>query len=375
MVFDPHYVVMGTVETAQGPLTAWKSSSIKDPLWDTFLESTPRGHFEQTSMWAQVKLLEGWKPLRVVIIEGKSLRGGFQILTRSKSYIGKVGLIMKGPVIASDDPAVIRFIISSLKKIAKSNKIRAIILQPPDKHTALSLLLRRDGFSNNYLENSIQSATIIIDLQKDENELLKCMKPRKRYNIKHGLRTGVSFREGNKNDLSTFFSFMLETCKRQGVRPNPSNEKALTTMWELFSPNGNIKLFIAEYCKEAVSAQIVVPFGNCANLWKFGWSGKYGNCHPNEVLYWENFKWARSQGYSYADLGAISSQVANAVLQGTPLDEGTEKTWSAFKWGFGGEVTPLAEGCVYIYNPFLRLAYSLFMPFINSMPALKRKLL
>lgn len=186
---------------------------------------------------------------------------------------------------------------------------------------------------------------------------------------------GVSVREGNKNDLSTFFSFMLETCKRQGVSPNPSNEKTLAAMWELFSRSGNIKLFIAEYCKEDVSAQIIVPFGNYVNLWKFGWSGKYGNCHPNEVLYWENFKWARSQGYSYADLGAISPQVANAVLQAKPLDEANVKTWSVFKVGFGKEVTPLAEGCVYIYNPFLRWAHTIFMPFINSVPALKRKFL
>ena len=372
---DSVYTKLDSIETSKGVLTAWRCLQPDNPAWDAFLDSTSFSHFYQTSMWAQVRALDGWDHLIVFITLNDSLVGGFQILTRSKSYLGKIGLVLKGPVIASDDPATINFVIATLKKIARVNKIKALIVQPPNRDKAISNILSQNDFSANHVDNEIRDNTVVIDLRKSEDEIFKGIKRIKRQNINTAIRKGVIVREGKKDDLDTFFRFMTETCKRQQVTPSPSNINFLHRMWDLFSRKDNIKLFMAEYEGDIVSCLVVVPFGDTAYLWKFGWSGKYPKYHPNIIIYWEIFKWAKANGFSFADLDAIGKEIADKVSKGETVTEEMSKTYSYFKVGFGGDVVNLTKGFVYIYNPIVRWAYNLFMPYINAIPFLKRKIL
>jgi lipid II:glycine glycyltransferase (peptidoglycan interpeptide bridge formation enzyme) len=370
---DLVYVKLDSIDTPKGVLTAWQSVQPIDDQWDDFLASTPLGHFYQTSMWAQVRILDGWEHLIVLITLNDGLVGGFQVLTRSKSYLGKIGLVLKGPLIVSDDPVIINFVITTLKKTARANKIKALIVQPPDRDKEISNTLSQNDFSANHVDYVIRDNTIVIDLRGSEDDIFKRIKTTKRQNINPAIRKGVSVCQGNKNDIDTFFHFMIETCKRQQVSPSPSNVNFLYTMWDLFSRKNNIKLFMSVYQGEIVSCMVVVLFGNTAYIWKFGWSGKYKNYHPNILLYWEIFKWAKANGFSFADMDAISKGLADKLSKGEKVTEEMSKTYSYFKVGFGGDVLRLTKGFVYIYNPVVRWAYNFFMPYINSVPFLKRK--
>ena len=371
----PGYIELSQKITSNGTVNAYQSTGEEDCIWDAFLSNTPGGQYLQTSMWARVKSLESWCPVRVVFIIDNSIVGGFQILMQSKPYLGIIGYIFKGPIIASDAPDLIEFVIENLRQAAKSNKIRVLVVQLPDNHKALSTLLKGSGFLSNYLGDIIQSATVLIDLREELDDILKNMKREKRKNIRSGLRKGVKVREGGEKDLGIFFKFMLETCKRQGVMPSPSNEVFLTTMWHLFSPRGYFRLFLSEYNGEDLSGIIAIPFGKTVYLWKFGWSGRYGNCRPNDMLHWEIFKWSKNHGYSYADLVTISSESADEAINTRTRSEKTRKTSSFFKLGFGGKVVVHPEACVYIHNPAIRFAYRTLMPLLNVRPALKNKIL
>ena len=334
------------------------------------------GQFYQTSKWAQVKTSGGWQPLIIVITLDDALIGGFQILIKAKRYIGKIGLLLKGPVVTSSDSKILKFTIDILRKTAKANQIQALIIQPPDRDEGMPGLLKESNFSPNHLEHVVKNNTVVIDIRGDEDSIFKAIKRTKRQNINTAIRKGVKVREGNRDDLSTFFRFMLETCKRQQVSPSPSSEEFLTQMWDIFSRTGNMKLFVAEYGGEDVSCLIVIPFGDTAYLWKFGWSGEYAKLFPNLIIYWEIFKWAKASGLSYADLGtAVSKDIADTSWNGETISEELAKTYSYFKVSFGGEVVRLTDGFVYIHNPLIRWAYNRFMPYINATPFLKRKLL
>jgi len=372
---DSVYLKLDSIDTPKGVLTAWQSTQPIDDQWDDFLASTPLGHFYQTSMWAQVRILDGWEHLIVLITLNDGLVGGFQILTRSKSYLGKIGLVLKGPLVVSDDPVIINFVITTLKKTARANKIKALIVQPPDRDKEISNTLSQNDFSANHVDYVIRDNTIVIDLRGSEDDIFKGIKRIKRQNINTAIRKGVSVRQGNKNDLDIFFRFMSETCKRQQVAPSPSNVNFLYRMWDLFSTKDNIKLFLTEYEGEIVSCLVALPFGNTIYLWKFGWSGKYPKYHPNIIIYWEIIKWAKANGFSFADMDAISKALADKVSKVETATEEMSKTYSYFKVGFGGEVLCLTKGFVYIYNPVVRWAYNFFMPYINSVPFLKRKIL
>jgi len=369
------YIRLDSIQTASGILAAWQSNLSDDPNWDGFLAGVPKGHFYQTSMWAQTRILDGWKAVINIITLDDTIVGGFQILIRSKSYAGNIGLVLKGPVVNSDNASIVNFVINVLKKTARSNRIKALIVQPPDRDAAALSSLAGADFSPNHLEHVVKNNTVVIDLRGTEEEVFKAIKRTKRQNINTAIRNGVLVREGSKDDLETFFRFMVETCNRQQVSPSPSNKKFLDVLWDKFSPSGNVKLFVSEYAGEDVSCLVVIPLGETAYLWKFGWSGQHAKLFPNLIIYWEIFKWARANGLKYADLGAIGKDLADTIWRGEPISDEQAKTYSYFKVSFGGEVVQLNEGLVYIYNPLIRWVYNTFMPYINSNPFLKKRLL
>jgi lipid II:glycine glycyltransferase (peptidoglycan interpeptide bridge formation enzyme) len=370
-----HYLKKDTVPVGGDSLTVWDATQPIDDQWDAFLASTPFGHFYQTSKWARARVLDGWKSWITVITREDEIIAGFQILWRVKSPVGKVGLLLKGPVIASDDPQMIAHVISVLKRSAQTNRLKALVIQPPDKGEQIDLSLRQQGFSSSYFNSTIKNNTVLIDLRGSEEEIFKRIKRTKRQNINTAIRKGITVRQGDKEDLETFFTFMTETCKRQQVLPSPSNIDFLYTLWDLFSPGGNITLFLAEYEGEVVTCLIVLTLGGTAYLWKFGWSGKHAKLYPNILIYWEIFKWAKAHGFHFADLGTISPGLAQRIWNGDTATEEMSKTYSYMKTCFGGDVVPLSKGFVYIPNVFLRTAYNILMPLIIKSPVLSRKLL
>jgi lipid II:glycine glycyltransferase (peptidoglycan interpeptide bridge formation enzyme) len=369
------YIKLNSIDTPKGILTAWHCPELDNPKWDAFLNTSIYGHFYQTSMWARVRIIDGWQPLLTIITLNDQLIGGFQILVRIKSCVGKIGLLLKGPVVDSNDPMTINFVISTLKKTVRLYKIRALIGQPPDKDNNIHVVLKKSDFSPNHLENAIKNNTVSIDLRGSEEEILKKIKRQKRQNINTAKKNSVTVREGQKDDLRTFFNYMLETCKRQQVSPSPSSEEFLLKMWDLFVPSGHMKLFMAQCEGTDVTGLVVLPFSDTAYMWKFGWSGNYGHYRPNEMLYWEIFRWAKKHGYQYADVGAISAAHEESSQHGSTPVEDLSKSYSRFKSEFGGETVALSNGFVYIPNPLIRWAYNLLMPYINSRPSLKKRIL
>ncbi len=343
--------------------------------WDAFAARSPYGHFYQASAWGRVRMLDGWNPLIIVITNDGQIVGGFQLLWRSKSVLGRIGIILKGPLAESDNLDIVDFSLSVFKNFSKEHKFRVLIIQPPDGDDKVLSALSNAGFSHAYLGDYILTNTVSIDLQVSEDDLFKRIKRIKRQNINTAIRRGITVRKGDKSNLDQFFAFMSETCKRQKVAPNPSSAAFLHRLWDLFTEQGKIEIFLAELEGEVINSLIVIPFGQTAFLWKFGWSGMYPKYHPNMLIYWEIFKWAKSNGFKRADLGAIDSNLAEQLLKGESATEEMSKTYSYFKVGFGGKVVPLSNGFIFITNPIIRSAYNLLMPFINSRPSLKKKFL
>jgi len=363
-------------QTSSVLLSVVKSNFVNNQQWDNFLSTSSYGHFYQSSQWGQVRKIDGWQPSINMITLNNQIVGGFQMLWRSKSYLGKISIILKGPIVHSDDPLVYSFALKTIKQITRREGIRALIIQPPDKDKIIKYMLKVFGFSTNHLDCIIENNTVCIDLQGSEEEVLKRVKRQKRQNINIARKNGITVRLGIKEDLITFFEYMTQTCKRHCVKPSPSNINFLNEMWDLLAPQGKMKLFMAQHAGKDVSGLIVLPLGETAYMWKFGWSGVVGHLRPNELLYWEIMKWARDQGYKFADIGAVNTKFAQASLQHQKPDVHDAETEEyRFKTEFGGKIMPLSNGFVYFPNPIIKWAYNLFMPYINSKPALKNKLL
>jgi peptidoglycan pentaglycine glycine transferase (the first glycine) len=345
------------------------SSSVRDPRWDRFLAGTTGGHHLQSTYWGRVKASLGWRTVRVTAVRDDRIYGGAQVLLRPLPVLGAIGYVALGPVLRSDDPALLDVVLRGVHTVARANRVLFLVVQPPAGQEAVVPGLLANGYrAAGDLVEPHPAATVLIDLGKDEDTLLAGMKKATRYNIRLAGRRGVRVREGTERDVPTFYRLLAMTGRRQGF-PIPAQEY-FRDLHRIMAPPGHAKLFLAEYGAEPLSAALVIAFGDTVSYKRGAWSGQHRHLHPNELLQWTVMHWAKRQGYRYYDLEGIEAAAARAVLAGARPSTAAHDTVSAFKLGFGGDVSLAPAAYERIPNPALRHGYHWLVPHVlHSRPA------
>jgi lipid II:glycine glycyltransferase (peptidoglycan interpeptide bridge formation enzyme) len=351
---------MGTTKMAIVPTAAVDhqvsvSTATADPAWDEFLESVPGGHHSQSSLWAQIKAFLGWRSVRVIVRDGTSIVAGGQILFRRARILGTLAYVAKGPVMASDDADLADLVIEQLREVAAANGAHILFMQPPNTGGETVHRLPRWGFRVSPIETG-PTATVLVDLSQTLDDIMARMRKGTRKNVRRSARDRISVREGTEADLSTFHRLLVIGSQRRGFVP--FQEEYFWRMWRSLAPHGYLKLFLAERKGEAVSAQLVLAFGDTAFAKQVGWSGYYGGSGPNEALDWATIKWAKSRGYKHYDLEGIDPTAVRALERGEKLPNALRQTPTFYKLGWGGQARLLPQTYCYLFNPLLRIAYN-----------------
>jgi lipid II:glycine glycyltransferase (peptidoglycan interpeptide bridge formation enzyme) len=344
-----------------------------DPDWDAFLAKTPGGHYVQSSLWARMKALSGWRATRVVVTRGDDIVGGAQLLTRPLPLVGAAGYVPKGVLVASDDARLSHLVIDAVHQAAAAHRVQYLAMQPPGNGQAFVRELPAWGFRPNPRLGTV-TATVRIDLSPEPGDILAQMKKKTRSNIHRGQSQGITAREGVESDLETFYRLLAAASRRKQF-PIYS-ETYYAELWRVLGSRGHLKLFLAEYAGEAVSAMLAIPFGDTMFTHVSAWSGRHRERKPNEALEWAAMMWAKARGYRYYDFEGIDPKAARAVLRGEPvpdsLTQTADRTVTRYKLGFGGQVTLLPGAYEYVYNPFLRWAYHTALPKIQHWPMIAK---
>jgi hypothetical protein len=336
-------------------VNAWLGQETTGPAWDDFLRSCIRGQFQQSSLWAQAKQIEGWKNLRVILEQGGRIDGGFQVLWRP-TRIGRVGYVSKGPVLSFEEPEQLQFTLDLLLWVVRSHQLMALIVQPPDETQLLGLSLAKRGFVQDHLMDVI-SSTCMVDLT-GSGDGWEAIGRSKKLQIRQAIRRGVTIREGGDADIPKFFSLMSQTCARQRVRPHPSSVEALRDLVQAFKPGRDVRLSFADCQGETIACQLDLKFGRRATTWKKGWDGSHPNLHPNALLAYEALRWAKSLGCECLDFAGMHRSLAESLLTQQPLTKAQNMERDMFNLGFGAKPRLLPSAVVYWRNPLLRFAYS-----------------
>ncbi len=339
----------------EGVLSFWLSQGNSDASWDEFLMKTPMGHFQQSSMWAEVKEVDGWESLRVVATIEDRMVGGFQILWRNTRF-GRIGYVSKGPVAVPETPCTIEQLVIMMCDQAQKNKILGLIVQPPDDSQITSGILGRHHFTQSNPMGVIET-TLLVDVSNGKEALDIRMSRKKRKNVRLASQRGVTIREGTESDIGLFFNLMSATCKRRGVKPNPPTEKTLRQLWLTFSKRNCLRVTFAEYNHEVLAGSLNILFGNKVNLWKKGWNFKYPDRYPNDLLYYEILHWACSNKFNNCDFIAFDRDIADALHNRKPLSDVQEKSPNIFNLLFGGVPKLLPPARIWFANPLIRLVY------------------
>jgi len=147
--------------------------------------------------------------------------------------------------------------------------------------------------------------TFILDLTKSEEELLKNMHNKTRYNIRLAQKHGVVIKEDSSDTaFMAYLQLSEETTQRQGFYAH--NRTYHQTMWNSLKQNGVAKLFTATYNNEILTAWIIFCL-NDTIYYPYGASSRNHRevMAPNLML-WELIRWGKKHGFQKFDLwGAI----------------------------------------------------------------------
>ena len=154
--------------------------------------------------------------------------------------------------------------------------------------------------------------TFILDLTQSEEELLKSMHPKTRYNIRLAERHGVKVSENNSlQAFERYLELTDETTKRQGFFAH--TERYHKLMWETLKANSSklkannlgAHLLTAEYKGEILATWILFSFKNTL-YYPYGAStDKYREVMASYALMWNAIKFGKKLGLKKFDLWGV----------------------------------------------------------------------
>jgi peptidoglycan pentaglycine glycine transferase (the first glycine) len=309
------------------------SKEVRDPAWDSFLETQPDGLYQQSSLWAEVKALDGWRPLRLIVREDGRIVGGVQALLRDLPLFGTVGYVSKGPVVASDQPEAQKFIVNQLNVLARKVHILFLKIQPPYGADALVQPLSGLGAKPGIVPVT-PLATFRSDLRPDPDEIMAQMHRSTRSNIRRAGRRGVEVRVGTEADIETFFHIRRIHAEQRGY--DPGSEQTFRRQYRVFSDH--FGLFLAEYEGQPLAAKTNIAFGDVTFDTHLVDNGLHRELNAPSLLHWESMLWGKARGCAWYDFGGIKIHIAQVIMNDQPIPKTSVGNRAKFKQYFGGEL-------------------------------------
>ncbi len=191
-------------------------------------------------------------------------------------------------------------------------------------------------------------STLIIDLRKDEKEILEEMEHDTRYSIRTAEKRGVEVEffggKDKENKFNVFWEIFSETNIRHGLK---AYRKAYYEEVAGLEGECSSKIAISTVDGKAVSAALFVYFGERVFYLFAGSIAGYGKFNAPTYLLWRAMLDAKKAGYRYFDFWGISEE---------------NKNWSkitAFKKSFGGEEITSVGAWDYVFNKPAYFVYNL----------------
>jgi peptidoglycan pentaglycine glycine transferase (the first glycine) len=334
-------------ELAEQPYTA------EDAEWDAFVAAHPNGSILQTTAWASLKNKFNWTSQRVWMRQEGRLIAGAQILIRAKALgIVKIGYIPHGPLVEWQNDEQVTVLLNQIDQAAYQRGASIVKIEPllwqhdmPADNWA-SLCAAHDLLPNT---DTIQPPnTVVINLRPDLDDILAQMKQKTRYNIRLAERKEIVVRQGTREDLPAFNRLMQTTGERDSFSIH--DPRYYQTVFNLFAPNNQLALFIAEFEERPLAAIMVSSFGNKAIYLYGASSSEERQRMPTYALQWTAIQWAKSQGCTSYDLWGIPDAPEDE-LEASFADR-HDGLWGVYraKRGYGGQIQRTVGAADRVYN-------------------------
>ncbi len=275
----------------------------KDPRWDKFVEDHPLGWVCHLSGWKEV-IEENFDHIRAHYIILENGKGDIQAglpLFEVRSWLTGRRLVSIPFATLSDPLASSTADMEELLDAAKTLSKRLGIPRIEIRTTKSDVLIRDPQFAGSYYFKNHY-----IELDTGIDELWKSLHRKAvRQEISRANRSGLTLRVGqSKDDMAEFYKLYRSTRKRLGLPTHPY--LFFTSLWDKFSPKGQMMLWLAEYQEQVVAGHIVFRFNGRVSAEFEGWDKRFYKTSPNHFLFWEEIKDAQNDRFQVYDFGRTS---------------------------------------------------------------------
>jgi len=342
----------------------------EEPLWDEFLQTQSLASIAQFSIWGHFQEKCAYRgKYWIVVLENdqKEIMGGTMVIRYSirKGYCWIYG--GRGPMLnyESEDLATLMdTLVQQIEEIAHRNKAIFLRMDPPliqavdeepNNDSALANYTNLKGYKR--IEHGFQPQdTLVLDITQTNEDLLKQMKPKGRYNIRLATKKGVKIRKANpkkpkqfEQDIDAFFKILRQTTKRDGFSGH--GKSYYKNMIETLQPSGEAELYLAEYEGKIIAGNIVT-FDHQTAIYYYGASSsEHRNVMAPYLLQWQAILDAKKRDLKYYDFLGI----APANSPGHPWAGVTN-----FKKKFGGQHITYVKPLEKVFKSFFYLLFRIY---------------
>ena len=306
----------------------------------------PEGGLLQSKYWACIWEEEKKEVLRIKK-QDLEVFGVFQ-------YVKFVGKYVYIPRIRDEQIELI----DEIKKEAKKNNCSWVRIDFFDKKQ----LDKLDKSKWKKAPHDMQPKdNFIIKIADTEEEILKNMKSKTRYNVRLAIKKGVKIKvfrykqAGFNEAFCEFFEMVEKTAKRKGVSFHPREH--YESMFKKI-PKENIALYSAQVNGSFVAANIITFFGGVATYLHGATSDKYRNYMAPFLLQFRAICDAKELGYNYYDFGGVFLKSNDKGKIGI----------TKFKRGFSPdqEISSFMGSWDLVLNPFRYKVYRILLSIIKK---------
>jgi len=324
--------------------------------WNAFILQNSSESFLQSFEWGEFQKSTGKNVFRYAVSDGEKILGVALIVEHKILFGLKYWYLPRGPIVMRENAdvkdghrdSVLEFFIKALSEKAKKQGAIFLRMDPVERKDGREIFGK---FGMRLIAGSVQPKdTLILNLQKSEENILGEMKQKTRYNVRLAEKKGVEvFSEKlSEKNFEDFWKLIEETSKRDGIISH--NKNYYYQMLKVLGSGEDglvARLYFARYQNEIIASNVVFVFGDYAVYLHGASSNSHRNLMAPYLLQWRQIQDAKQAGCRIYDFWGIT--VANEKPRWAGI--------TRFKKGFGGEEISY----VGVYDlPLNRIAYNLY---------------
>ena len=302
-------------------------------IWDNFIAGQPFAQFLQSWAWGEFQKSVHRRVWRVGFFDQEKQFGAAQIM---EHYLGLGWAYLycpRGPVgelgIRNQESGI-KNLVDFLKNKTSAYGELFFRSEPPEKS-----LIPNSSFLIHRAPSVQPAHVLLLDLSKSEDELLKNMHEKTRYNIRLAerkqLELGIMNYElgSDDNDFGQFWRLMTQTAKRDNIKLHPKQ------YYQKMVQNVPCFVFHVSNNGQWLAAGLFIGFGDTFTYVHGGSSTEHRELMAPYLLQWSAIKLAKTNGFRYYDFGGVNPEETS--------DPDFRTKWAGitrFKKGFASQASP-----------------------------------